>query len=89
MDNPVPPGQAGQPARKHPDAWDVELLSVLVSRNGKRVSAAWAIHPQLKHDLLPHEWNEVKDLMAKVTAIVGTRFSQVLSEVEPDPPGNA
>ncbi len=85
----IPPGQVGQPAQKNPDVWDVELLRVLVSRNGKQVSAEWAIHPQLKHDLLPHEWNEVKDLMAKVTAIVGTRFSQVLSEVEPDPPGNA
>ncbi|MEW6247302.1 MAG: hypothetical protein AB1555_11420 [Nitrospirota bacterium] len=85
----VPPGQVSQPAQKNPDVWDVELLRVLVSRNGKQVSAEWAIHPQLKHDLLPHEWSEVKDLMAKVTAIVGARFSRVLSEVEPDPPGNA
>jgi hypothetical protein len=43
----------------------------------------------LKHDLLPDEWKEVTDLMAKVTDIVGNRFSEVLSNVEPDPPGHA
>jgi hypothetical protein len=70
-------------------AWDVELLRVLVSRTGTRVDAQWAIHPQLKQDLLPTEWNEVTDLMAKVTTIVGARFSEVLLNVEPDPPGHA
>ena len=69
--------------------WDVELLRVLVSRKGTQVDAQWAIHPQLKQDLLPAEWMEVTDLMAKVTTIVGTRFSEVLSSVEPDPPGHA
>lgn len=69
--------------------WDVELLRVLVSRKGTQVDAQWAIHPQLKQDLLPAEWKEVTDLMAKVTDIVGTRFSEVLSHVEPDPPGHA
>ncbi|ULA64287.1 MAG: hypothetical protein LZF86_120008 [Nitrospira sp.] len=69
--------------------WDVELLRVLVSRQGTRVDAQWAIHPQLKQDLLPEEWKEVTDLMAKVTDIVGTRFSEVLQNVEPDPPGHA
>ncbi|MEQ1795921.1 MAG: hypothetical protein ABL970_17210, partial [Nitrospira sp.] len=58
--------------------WDVELLRVLVSRKGTQVDAQWAIHPQLKQDLLPEEWKEVTDLMAKVTDIVGTRFSEVL-----------
>jgi hypothetical protein len=72
-----------------PMMWDVELLRVLVSRKGTRVDAQWAIHPQLKQDLLPTEWNEVTDLMAKVTTIVGARFSEVLSNVEPDPPGHA
>ena len=70
-------------------AWDVELLRVLVSRKGMRVDAQWAIHPQLKQDLLPNEWAEVTDLMAKVTDIVGHRFSQVLSDVEPASPGHA
>jgi hypothetical protein len=69
--------------------WDVELLRVLVSRKGTQVDAEWAIHPQLKQDLLPHEWQEVTDLMAKVTGIVGTRFSQVLSQADPEPPSNA
>lgn len=70
-------------------AWDVELLRVLVSRKGTQVDAQWAIHPQLKQDLLPEEWKEVTDLMAKVTTIVGARFSEVLLNVEPDPPGHA
>ncbi|MDP3092686.1 MAG: hypothetical protein Q8N04_18575 [Nitrospira sp.] len=67
----------------------MELLRVLVSRKGTQVDAQWAIHPQLKQDLLPEEWKEVTDLMAKVTDIVGTRFSEVLLNVEPDPPGHA
>jgi hypothetical protein len=88
-----PSGQTkGNPSGENtaePTAWDVELLRVLVSRKGTQVDAQWAIHPQLKHDLLPDEWKEVTDLMAKVTDIVGNRFSQVLSNVEPDPPGHA
>ncbi|MDZ4853923.1 MAG: hypothetical protein SGJ26_03515 [Nitrospirota bacterium] len=68
---------------------DVELLRVLVSRKGTQVDAQWAIHPQLKQDLLPQEWQEVTDLMAKVTGIVGTRFSQVLERADLDPPSNA
>ncbi len=68
---------------------DVELLRVLVSRKGTQVDAQWAIHPQLKQDLLPQEWQEVTDLMAKVTAIVGAKFSQVLAQADPEPPSNA
>jgi hypothetical protein len=89
----TPPGsESGTPPADTPteaSTWDVELLRVLVSRTGTRVDAQWAIHPQLKHDLRPDEWKEVTDLMAKVTDIVGARFSQVLSTVEPDPPGHA
>ena len=70
-------------------SWDVELLRVLVSRTGARVDAQWAIHPQLKLDLLPHEWQEITDLMTKVSAIVGNRFSQVLAQADPEPPSNA
>lgn len=70
-------------------SWNVELLRVLVSRKGSQVEAQWALHPQLKQDLLPHEWQEVNDLMAKVSAIVGSRFSQVLSQADPEPPTNA
>lgn len=72
-----------------PTTWDVELLRVLVTRKATQVNAQWAIHPQLKQDLRPEEWKEVTDLMAKVADIVGTRFSEVLSSVEPDPPGHA
>ena len=68
---------------------DVELLRVLVSRKGTQVDAQWAIHPQLKQDLLPQEWQEVTDLMVKVTGIVGARFSQVLTQADPEPPSNA
>lgn len=68
---------------------DVELLRVLVSRKGTQVDAQWAIHPQLKQDLMPQEWQEVTDLMAKVTGIVGTRFSQVLAQADSEPPSNA
>ena len=70
-------------------SWDVELLRVLVSRAGSQVEAQWSIHPQLKQDLLPHEWQEITDLMGKVSGIVGTRFSQVLAQADPEPPTNA
>ncbi len=87
---------SGQPNGNPPQATgadsrtkDVELLRVLVSRKGTQVDAQWAIHPQLKQDLLPQEWQEVTDLMAKVTGIVGTRFSQVLTQADLDPPSNA
>ncbi len=80
-----PPQEVGVDSRTK----DVELLRVLVSRKGTQVDAQWAIHPQLKQDLLPQEWQEVTDLMAKVTGIVGTRFSQVLTQADLDPPSNA
>jgi hypothetical protein len=88
---PSGPSNGNAPGNNSTDktTWDVELLRVLVSRKGTQVDAQWAIHPQLKQDLLPAEWKEVTDLMAKVTTIVGTRFSEVLSSVEPDPPGHA
>jgi len=84
-----PNGNRPQGAADESTTWDVELLRVLVSRKGTRVDAEWAIHPQLKQDLLPTEWQEVTDLMAKVTGIVGTRFSQVLSQAGPEPTNNA
>src|SRR5882672_6639648 len=76
--NGYPPQDAG--AESHTK--DVELLRVLVSRKGTQVDAQWAIHPQLKQDLLPQEWQEV-------TGIVGTQFSQVLTQADPEPPSNA
>ena len=82
-------GNPPQAAGTESHTKDVELLRVLVSRKGTQVDAQWAIHPQLKQDLLPQEWQEVTDLMAKVTGIVGTRFSQVLTQADPEPPSNA
>ena len=82
-------GNPPKDARAESHIKDVELLRVLVSRKGTQVDAQWAIHPQLKQDLLPQEWQEVTDLMAKVTGIVGTRFSQVLTQADPEPPSNA
>lgn len=68
---------------------EVELLRVLIAREGQRVSAQWALHPQLKLDLQPEELKEVTELMAKVTSLVGSRFAEILSEIEPDKPGTA
>jgi hypothetical protein len=82
-------GNPPQAAEAKSQAKDVELLRVLVSRKGTHVDAQWAIHPQLKQDLLPQEWQEVTDLMAKVTDIVGARFSQVLAQADSEPPSNA
>ncbi len=82
-------GNQSQPAGAESTTWDVELLRVLVSRKGTQVDAQWAIHPQLKQDLLPHEWQEVTDLMGKVSGIVGKRFSQILSQADPEPQSNA
>lgn len=88
MASQIPPESQPQTGTAR-DVWDVELLHVNVSRRGKQVNAEWAIHPQIKQDLGPEEWKEITQLMAKVTDIVGNRFSQILAEVEPDPPGNA
>jgi hypothetical protein len=85
----VPPNKPGEQQAQKSETWDVELLRVLVSRTGTQVNAEWAVHPQIKQDLQPGEWQEVTDLMAKVTSIVGKRFSRILSDVEPDPPGHA
>ena len=81
--------QPGKPENGQPAAKDVELLRVLIAREGKQVSAQWAMHPQLKQDLPPEELKEVSELMAKVTTLVGSRFSEILLETEPDKPGTA
>jgi hypothetical protein len=90
---PSPPGQTdgtcSDKCSSDPTAWEVELLRVLVSRTGTQVEAQWAIHPQLKHNLLPDEWSEVTDLMTKATDIVGHRFSEVLSQAESAASGHA
>jgi hypothetical protein len=77
------------PSKDLKDTKDVELLRVFVNRTGTHVDAQWAIHPQLKHDLLPQEWLELTNLMASVTGIVSARFSQVLTQADPEPLSNA
>jgi hypothetical protein len=89
MASQVPPDKPPAQTTNRQEVFDVELLHVNVTRKGKGVSAEWAIHPQIKQDLGPDEWTEISQLMAKVTDIVGRRFSQILTDVEPDPPGNA
>ncbi len=85
----VPPQKPGASPSHTQDVWDVELLHVHVSRKGQLVNAEWAIHPQIKADLSADEWKELGELMSKVTAIVGHRFSQDLGESDPAPQGNA
>jgi hypothetical protein len=89
MASQVPPEKSSPQTAQSQEVWDVELLHVNVSRKDKGVNAEWAIHPQIKQDLQPEEWKEISQLMAQVTDIVGRRFSQILTDVEPDPPGNA
>lgn len=85
-----PPGGTGKtPNGGATVETEVELLKVIVTREGRKVSAQWAIHPQIKQDLQSNEWKEVSALMAKVTDIVGTRFAEILTEAEPDKPGTA
>lgn len=81
--------QPDKPNGNNADVREVELLRVVVSRDQKKVAAQWALHPQLKQDLLPAEWEEVSKLMGDVTNLVGKRFAQLLSEAEPDQPGTA
>jgi len=45
----------------------IQLINVLVAREGETVSSKWGIHPQLKRDLTPQEWQEVTDHMNRVT----------------------
>ena len=68
---------------------ETELLNVIVDREGQNVNAKWGLHPKLKEDLRPEEWQELTDLMQKVTSIVGTRFSEILSQNEQGQSGTA
>ena len=86
-----PPSKSGKQGNggQTEHSTEVELLKVVVSREGQKVSAQWALHPQIKRDLLPDEWKEVSDLMAKLTTLVGSRFAEILAQAEPDKPGTA
>ncbi|MEK6695030.1 MAG: hypothetical protein AABY67_06715 [Nitrospirota bacterium] len=61
---------------------------MLVVREGEQVSSQWGIHPQLKQDLAQAEWQELSEHMNRVTAIVGAKFAQQLSQDEGNSPGH-
>jgi len=85
---PNKPGKQGNDGQTERPT-EVELLKVVVTREGQKVNAQWGLHPQIKHDLLPEEWKEVSDLMTKLTTLVGSRFAEILAQAEPDKPGTA
>jgi hypothetical protein len=60
----------------------IQLINVLVVREGEMVSSKWGIHPQLKKDLAPTEWQELSEHMNRVTAIVSAKFVEQLSKDE-------
>jgi hypothetical protein len=66
----------------------IQLINVLVVREGEQVSSQWGIHPQLKQDLAQSEWQELSEHMNRVTAIVGAKFAQQLSRDEGNAPGH-
>ena len=71
--------------KEAPDA--IQLINVVVVRDGEMVSSRWGIHPQLKRDLAPPEWQELNDHMNRVVAIVGSKFAEQLSKQEGNIPG--
>ena len=68
---------------------DTEILTVHVEREGQQVTAKWGLNPRLKEELTPEEWQEVTDIMGKVTDIVGKRFSEMLAQGRMETGGNA
>ena len=65
----------------------IQLINVVVVREGEMVSSRWGIHPQLKRDLAPSEWEELNDHMNRVVALIGSKFVQQLSKHEGNIPG--
>jgi hypothetical protein len=78
-----PPAGASAPEAA-PNA--IQLINVQVVRQGELVSSQWGIHPQLKRDLAPSEWQELSEHMNRVTAIVGAKFAEQLSATEGNTP---
>lgn len=78
-----------QPSAKTPDAPPdtIQLINVIVVREGEMVSSRWGIHPQLKRDLTPSEWQDLSEHMNRVVGIVGSKFAQQLSKHEGNAPG--
>jgi hypothetical protein len=65
----------------------IQLINVMVVREGQSVSSRWGIHPQLKRDLNPTEWQELAQHMNRVVSIVGSKFVEQLSRQEGNVPG--
>jgi hypothetical protein len=65
----------------------IQLINVMVVREGQAVSSRWGIHPQLKRDLNPTEWEELTQHMNRVVTIVGSKFVEHLSREEGNVPG--
>ena len=81
---------AGTSSEKaHTDSPEIEILHVVIHRDGKQIEAKWGLHPNLKEELKPEEWKELTEIMGKVTNIVGKRFSQILTKAEEDVSGTA
>lgn len=82
------PEQPAGPDTQGPAPSSIQLINVLVVREGELVSSKWGIHPQLKQDLAPSEWQELSEHMNRVTAIVGAKFAEQLSQDEGNAPGS-
>ena len=76
------PGSPQPPGAQDSAPNSIQLINVLVMREGEMVSAKWGVHPQLKKDLIPAEWEELSEHMNRVTAIVGAKFVEQLSKDE-------
>ncbi len=75
-ESPSPPGMRDSAPNS------IQLINVLIVREGELVSSKWGIHPQLKKDLAPAEWQELSELMSRVTVIVSAKFAEQLSQDE-------
>ena len=64
----------------------IQIIHVLIVREGDMVSSKWGIHPQLKQNLAPSEWQELSEHMNRVTTIVGAKFAEQLSAHEGNTP---
>jgi len=76
------PGSSQPPGASEGVPNSIQLINVLVVREGETVSSKWGIHPELKKDLAPAEWQELSEHMNRVTAIVGAKFVEQLSKDE-------
>jgi hypothetical protein len=83
-----PPQHPPGPEPKGTTPSSIQLINVLIVREGEMVSSKWGIHPQLKQDLAPSEWQELSEHMNRVTAIVGAKFAEQLSQDEGNAPGH-